>query len=78
MGVRECEGGCLYQPHASGLISLQFGSAMLMLKPVGFRSLDKRWLWVTPRIPNVNYERDPSVMKHNLSVQPSKSEDLRG
>ena len=68
-GVRECTDGCLHQPQASGLMSLQFGSATRMLKLVEIHSLYKRWLWVTPRVPNVNNEWDPSVMEHNLSVQ---------
>ena len=58
-------------PHASGLMSLQFRSvtrgACRKLVEVG--SLYKRGLWVAPRIPNVNDERDPSVMKHNLPVR---------
>ena len=78
MGVGECIGKCLYQPHASGLMSLQFGSGRQALKPVGVCSLDKRWLWVTPRIPNVNNKRNPSVMKCDLLVQPSKSQGLEG
>ena len=38
--------------------------------------LYKRGLWVTPCIPNINDERDPPVMKHNLSTQFSKHEVL--
>jgi len=65
-------------PHASGLMSLQLRSARRVRKPVGVCSLYKRGLWVAPRIPNVNDERNPSVMKHNLSVRFSKHQTAGG
>lgn len=67
-------------PHASGLMSLQFRSATrgAYRKLVEVYSLYKRGLWVAPRIPNVNDERDPPVMKYDLSVRFSKHQPVGG
>ena len=67
-------------PHASGLMSLQFRSATrgAYRRPVEVYSLYERGLRVAPRIANVNDERDPSVMKHDLSVRLSQYQAAGG
>jgi hypothetical protein len=65
---------CLYLSHASGLMSLRFRSARRVLGTRGVCSLYQRGLRVASCISNVNDKRDPPVMKHDLSVQPSKRE----
>lgn len=55
-----------------------FRSVRYVLKTVEVCSLYKRGLRITPRIPNVNDERDPPVMKHNLLARFSKGEAAGG